>query len=210
VTPLSVEERTLQDLTLEELTFELGRSYTAWKAFEESKNEEKDEFFARATALAAEGELAEQLVEVWAKSEASAVERLEKYHPRYAVDEIRLAEANDVDGGLFEAIMVERPEFKPFSYVNAQDRRVYSRQVQDGAILLDEERLKVEDPSLYQKVTFELPWGQTIVRPLDKLDADDLAALQPYVYRGKPVAKFPKPRAATEEELAALEDEGDD
>jgi hypothetical protein len=192
----------IDELTLDALTLELGHHYAEWKRQEKEKNSRKDEFFQRVTELCREREPEEKLVTTgsWGigMSEDKAIRRLEKYHPRFAVDEIR-----PTDEG-FEAIMVERPEFMPFVYVNVEDGMVYQRQVVDGPVLVDDTRLRDEDSELWEIVTFTLPWGDTIVRPLEDLEPADIADLQPYMYRGKPTVKFPAPRKATEEELESV------
>ncbi|WP_028058392.1 hypothetical protein [Candidatus Solirubrobacter pratensis] len=196
----------MTSLTLDESTAALGRAYEGWKLHEKAKNTRRDEFFERMTDLAAESGLAEVLVETVAANGVEATDRLEKYHPRHKVDAIRVGLPAGRDGYEYEAILIERPEFKPMSYVNAEDGTVYTKQVQDGPFLVDDERLAKENVLLYEQLVFEFPWGGTTLRPLDSLHADNLAALQPYIYRGKPVVKLAAPREATEEELAALAD----
>lgn len=177
----------------------LGAHYADWKFAEKEKNKFKDMFFAYATERSGASE--EVLVTVYGRgiSEADAIERAEKYNPRFGVDVIRPSK----DG--WEAIMVTRPEYTSFLYVNGDanvsPRMVYQRQVVDGPPLLDDERMAADDPDLYAEITFELPWGERVVRPLHSLDASTLMRVQGYIYKGKPTVKLPAPRPATEEEL---------
>jgi hypothetical protein len=186
---------------MQEVTTDLGVHYRAWKDNEKAKDKDKARFWSLITAEASTSfPLDEALFEVVGAglTEQQARERAEKYNPRFAVDMIR-----EVEDG-WEAIMVERPEFVPYTFVNVEDGMVYQRQVVPGGQLLDDDRMREEDPDLYEEVTFELPWGDRIVRPLDALDPRTLADVQGYIYRGKPSVKLPAPRKATEEELGSV------
>lgn len=185
---------------MREVTLDLGIHYEAWKKNEKAKDKDKAHFFALINQIISEYEPEEMLYEVVGRAlpEDKAIARAEKYNPRYEVEVIRASEHG------YEAIMVERPEFRSFVFVNAEDGMLYQRQVVDGGQLLDDERLRDEDPDLYEEATFELPWGERIVRPFDSLGPIFLAAVQQYIYRGKPTVKLPAPRQASDEELESL------
>jgi hypothetical protein len=51
------------------------------------------------------------------------------------------------------------------------------------------------------KIDYLWPESQRVLRPLDSLDADTLAALSEYIYEGKPTVKLAAPRKAKAEEL---------
>lgn len=198
-----MSRKTKQDeRSIEQATTDLGVHYKAWKSNEALKDADKKRFFALITKLCASDYEPDQILvavtNVLTLDEASA--RAEKYNPRYCIDESREAENG------FEFIMLERPEFMPFLYVNVADEMVYQRQVTDGSQVLDDDRLQVEDPGLYKAVTFELPWGVRMVRPFDSLTPEQLGAISDYIYRGKPTVKLPAPRPAKDEELAEVAD----
>lgn len=185
---------------MEEATSDLGVHYKAWKDNEKSKDKDKARFFELINVAVADRKPDEVLFDTWGESEIEARQRAEKYNPRFAVDAIR---PKGPWLGVYEAIMVERNEYMSFVFVNVYDGMVYQRQVVDGPQLLDDEAMAKQDPAVYAAATFELPWGERIVRPLDSLEPSILALVQPYIYRGKPTVKLPAPRPATEEELSA-------
>lgn len=195
--PKKTDER-----TMEQATRDLGVHYTAWKVNESFKNEDKERFWKLAVQVCASRIPQEILVDIDDDrlTMGQATARAEKYNPRYEVTVIRQSATG------YEAIMVERPEFMPFTYVNTTDEMVYSRQIVEGGQLLDDDRLEREDPDLFATVTIELPWGVTMVRPFETLATETLGAISKYIYRDKPTVKLPPPRAAKEEELAEVTD----
>jgi hypothetical protein len=130
----------------------------------------------------------------------------------------------------WEAILAELTVYAPYTFVNAADGKVYQRQVSAGSVYIDDERLREENPELWVKVT-EIPnrdlilllldeydaserdpkpevvldemWSLEgrVLKSLDSLDADTLAALSEYIYEGKPTIKLAAPRKAKAEEL---------
>lgn len=200
-----LSENPLTDWNTEALTQVLGVHYADWKFAEKEKNRYKDEFFKRCTEQAAEDPdaLEEILVTSLAWTEEEAIKRAEQYHPRFKVDDLRLTDPGD-DIGTWDVIMIERPQYKAASFINTTDRLVYQRQVVAGSATLDDERLLAENAQLHEEVTFELPWGARIVRPLDSLAPEYLSLLSDYIHEGKPTVKFPAPRPATDEELGSV------
>lgn len=187
---------------MDDVTADLAVHYAAWKDNEKAKNADKDRFFALATEICAEGDREEILASTGpvgrGASEDQAIGLLEEYNPRFEVDALR-----PTDEG-WEAIMVLRPEFMAFTYVGRDLGMVFQRQIVPGSPVLDDARLANDEPDLYAKVTFELPWGGTIVRPLDALEPQTLALVQNYVHEGKPTVKLAAPRPAKDEELESV------
>lgn len=186
--------------TLEETTGDLGIHYAAWKENEGLKNEDKERFWTLAVQACSDRYMEEILVEVAGAglTLAEATARAEMYYPRHEVSAIRSS------GSGHEVSMIERPEFMSFTYVNATDGMVYTRQIVEGSLLLDDKRLQAEDHELHDHVTFELPWGERVVRPFETLDSEQLSAISRYVYHDKPTVKLAPPRPAKEEELAEV------
>jgi hypothetical protein len=197
------------EMDLAGVTSTLGTHYTDWKQAEKDKNVWKDKFFAMATATVAEDHpLEEMLVTVdrrFAADEEAAQAYLAQYHPRFTVDALRLNPDPVDNGRTWEAILVENPAYVSYSFVNVEDGMVYTRAVQDGPMLLDEKLLEQMDFDLYETLCFELPWGQTVMRPLDQLEPTELAAVRTYLYHGKPTIKLNPPRKAKAEELEGME-----
>jgi hypothetical protein len=212
----------LSDLT--KITTELGEAYKAWKDGEKDKDELRKQFFTAIDERLAQEKPAEKYVTIGHRgmAEEDARERLTKKYPTWKVDELRPS------GDGWEAILVELSAYAAFTFVNAADGKVYQRQVSAGSVYIDDERLLEEDPDLWFKVTevpnrgtladllyecgvdhlevdnkidYLWPESQRVLRPLDSLDADTLAALSEYIYEGKPTVKLAAPRKAKAEEL---------
>jgi hypothetical protein len=170
----------------------LDEGYEQWKTGEKQKNEYKDKFFQAITEEMAQSVLAEDLAVVAAHTEEDARARLARYYPRHVVEAVRPA-----DEGFYEAIIVENPAFLPHAVTF--EGLVFERQIVSGALLLDDERLKEEDPELWEKVTY-VPEPKRTLRPLDQLDAQLVAELQEYMYEGPPTVKLPAPKKIKEED----------
>lgn len=178
------------------LTERLGKRYDKWKHYEGKKDSDRIEFFKAATLAEQNKALATKTVALSpALPEDEARAYLAKYHPRWVVKDLKFGESLVV-----RALLEEDPQFTSFVYVNPRDRRVYTRQVNDGGPVLDDELLEAQDPELYSKVTFTSPWGESILWPLDKLPDDLLAKLQSYIYPGKTKVVFAAPRKAKADE----------
>ncbi len=188
-----VEERGMDDCTSQ-----LGIDYERWKFFERQKNAGKDRFFELATEACQEQDAPEHYAEMQATDEAEARLRFERYYPRHYVDALRKGSVR------YEAILRLKPEYQSFTYINVNDGHVYQRQVTKGSVVLDDERLLAENPQLHEEVTYELPWGDRIVRPLDTLDTTYLSLLNEYLHEGKPSVKLAAPRLAKEQELESV------
>jgi hypothetical protein len=206
-------------------TAELGKTYKLWKSAEKAKDDRKKEFFAAATK-AVEGEIGEMVVDVEAADEAALISFIEKQYPAHEMEDFR---PNQEKTGWYEVILIERPDLKPFTFVNEEDGMVYQRQVTQGSPMLDDERLETENPDLYKRVTevvgfdymkeiaYEAgvhqreldSWFDNFfdhfpptrkLRDLGTLDPETLAELQDYIYMSKPVVKLAAPRKAKEED----------
>lgn len=183
------------------VTTRLGKAYRSWKKYEKKKDEQRDDFFTVAIQEKAKATMAQKVVALdppLPRVEAEAY--FEQYHPRWRVEDLATE-----DGEVVSGLLVERPEFQSYVFVNTRDGFVYQRSVTDGPAMLDDERLKKEKPDLYAKVTYTTPWGEVGLWPLDKISDDLVAQIQKFVYNGAPKVRLLAPRKATEEELAEAE-----
>lgn len=185
--------------SLHELTAELGKAYKTWKSGETSKDNLRKDFFQSVTDRYAnsKGELEERYVVVDGTDLDVAEAKLRQKYPRWDILDIRVDEGYP---DRFEAIIVERPEFKPYTFVNPTDGMVYTKQVSAGSIYVDDERLAQENPDLWEKVSY-VPEPERQLRSLDDLAPDVLAELAEYMYEGPPKVSLPAPRKAKPEEL---------
>lgn len=213
---------------LADLTTKLGKAYKKWKDGEKEKDKLRKQFFDAVTEAAAE-DLDEKVIDVELAESDTIEAYVERQHPGWNLDEYRVNE-----DGATEAILVIDPAYKPFVYVNAADGMVYQRQVVSGGQVLDDERLRAEDPDLWIEIT-EIPnfsdivdialeilpegtrrgiekrvnqnWkGERVLRNLDDLNPEVQTRLQQYIHPGKPSVKLAAPKKATEEQLEGLVD----
>lgn len=215
-------------MSLIKITSQLGEGYRSWKKNEKEKNGAKQEFFDEATKILSES-VEERLVEI-ATTDSQTVEHIiEQRYPRY-----HLIDHRPIGEDRYEVIIEENPALQPFSFVNIEDGYVYSRQVIDGSVILDDEAIKKAMPDLYGQIT-EIPMydyfanliyeagvpHQDIeshlakhfehyppprgLKPLESLTPEQLAALDDFIYYSKPTVKLGAPRKAKPEELEELE-----
>lgn len=227
-------------------TRRLGRTYATVNRENKNLDKEKATFKKLATKQVEEdGDLARKTVTQAASSPDEAQALVEKKNPRWRV----VADAVPTDKeNVFEFVLEENPEYKPFVWVNDQDRQVYSKSIQAGQVQIDLDRLKENDPDLWEAVSepsiaadatyvieflldavgfgledlgsedidvvsaveriqLALPDDENTrtLKPEDEWTKEQEAALEEYIYEGKPVTKFLKPREATVEELESTE-----
>jgi len=97
------------------------------------------------------------------------------------------------------ALIEEDPSFKKFVYVNQEDENLYKRNVSQAGPSLDDERLKEEDPKLWKRITDQKT--TRVLKDLETVSNDDLAAMQKYFVPGPMTVKLDAPRKAKPEEL---------
>lgn len=134
-------------MDLNQLTSALGGAYDTWKQSEKLKNSLRDEFFQNATERARSNALGQVVEYVRATDEHDARTRLERLFPTYEI--LDVVPEKDQWKGLLQ----ECPEYREFTFVNEADGRVYQRQIVLGSPLLDDERLKDEQPALWLLVS---------------------------------------------------------
>lgn len=152
---------------LADLTTKLGKAYKKWKDGEKEKERLRKQFFDAVTEAAAD-DLDEKLITVELQDGDTIEAYVERQHPGWSLDEYRVN-----DKGETEAILIIDPAYKPFTYVNAADGLVYQRQVVSGGQVLDDERLRAEDPDLWLAIT-EIPDFDAIINILNVTAGDHL------------------------------------
>ena len=180
------------------VTHNLGEAYRQWKASEKEKNEYKNEFFELAEEETPES-LAQEVQRIYGPTTNEAVSRAQEQFPSWRVKDCEPIE----DTQYFTVLLEEDPKYRPYSYVNAEDKMVYTKQVTSGAPYLDDERLKATNPSLYEQVTYEK--RERRLRSLDELTPEQMAEVQEFIFEGKPTIKLAPPRKAKPEELEPIE-----
>lgn len=103
-------------------------------------------------------------------------------------------------------IIEEDPSFKKFVYVNHEDGNVYRRNVSQGDPSLDDDRLKSEDPELWERITEVkiIPRQEIrVLKDLETLPNQDFSAIQEYLVPGPMTVKLDAPRKAKPDELDA-------
>jgi hypothetical protein len=184
--------------SLKTITKRLLSSHKAKTTAEGKLKKNRSEFFERATEECSdESTLARKTVEIWGPP-SQHQEYIEREYPGWIIIEGKELEDSTNEDEHYDVIIQENPELKPFKFVHPELGMVFERQVRQGSVMLDNERLKYEDPELYKRVTEEV----RVPVDFDTLDEDTVAAVQQYVFRGKPTVALPAPRKAKEEELS--------
>lgn len=170
-------------MTLEEITSRLGRKYRAFKEAEKAKNEAKEAFFREATEVLSRETQAQILELIEAKDREEAKEVAHKQFPRYT-----LLDVKEESSGLYRILLEELPNMRSFSFEN--DGFIYQRQVTEGSLMIDDERLKEENPQLWEEIT--VPTRE--LKPPETLTPEQIAEVRKFFYRGKPSVKLAAPR----------------
>lgn len=172
---------------IEDIVKRLSDSYHTEKKAKKDKDEARNLFFEAITKNFTEDDLAEDLVVVDAETEEEALKQAESKYPTYTAEAAR--EHPEAEGK-FEVIVRESPDYKSFSIT--VDGELWQRQIVVGSPVIDEERLRSEDPELYEQVT-TLP-TERVMKPLKDIDDVALARLQKFVSPGKITQKLPAPK----------------
>jgi hypothetical protein len=180
---------------LSEVSRSLGEAYRTWKSSGVEKDKLRKEFFETATQAVTERGLQTHINHIYGPTMDEAKERAAIYYPAW-----KILEVSNREDGFFEFLFEELPEYKAFTYVNSEDGYVYARQVSTGGINLDDDRLREENPDLYEAVTYE-PKVKRQLKSLDELTDEQIVQIQQYMYEGKPTTKLAAPRKAKPEEL---------
>lgn len=185
---------------LKQITTDLGSTHKNSKELEKKLKDYRAKFFEAIdeTILSSET-LAQQTVSIpegWTSVEVVAY--VKSFYPGWRAIE---SDCN-LEGGI-DVLIEEDPSFKKFTYVNHDDGNVYRRNVSQAGPSLDDARLKAEDPKLWERITETKMQKVTVLREIDSLPNDDLAAMQEYFVPGPMTVKLDAPRKAKPDELDA-------
>lgn len=185
-------------MDLNVVTQKLGVAYKKAKDGEKELKESRGEFFeACDEAVVEEQTLAQQTITVPDAEEEDVVNHIQIFYPGW-----RYVEEND-DGGV---IIEEDPAFQKYVHINPDTNMVFRRNVSQAGPSLDDERLKIEDPALWKRITETKVQPATRVRvlkDLEEVNNKDLAAMQEYFVPGRMTVKLDPPRKAKSDELDA-------
>lgn len=212
---------------IEELAREVGEVYYIQKdAKSELESLRKDYFVLAATMAALEGPLAQQTVAV--PDTITDPDKAEAYVELYYTGWKIVDHADH--NGVLSFVIEEDPDLKPWQIVvpvdggvidlkgNEHPGYVISKSIVSGSATLDDERLREEQPDLYDSITEWQNW-ETLkalgvsekkleaqgwprrIKTPDEWTAEEEAALREYVYESKRSARL-LVRFAKEEEIA--------
>lgn len=98
-------------------------------------------------------------------------------------------------------VIQEDPAKRNFVFVNPLDNKVYTRTVAESAPQVDLDRLKEDDPDLYESMTFQPDPPPRQLKPLNSLDDDEKETVKRYLLPVKLQNRMEKPRDPKPEEL---------
>lgn len=182
---------------IEEILAELGPAYIGWKENEKKKDKLKKEFFETATEELQGETLAKKTVKLPGPTEDEATELCKKKYPGWIIDQVILSPDTDLEGW-FRFTLSEDPALQP--YTAEYEGVEFSRQIVSGSVFVDDERLKKEDPELWDEITFipPPPPPKRRLRVIEELEPELQAKVQEYMYEGPPTVKFPAPKVVKE------------
>lgn len=181
---------------LQQITKQLGSAHKKKSEGEKELKESRSEFFEAIDEEILRTEtLAQQTVDI--PDDVDVRSYVTQFYPGWEY-------VNDNDDG--SVLIEEDPSFKKFVYVNHEDGYVYRRNVSQGGPSLDDDRLKVENPKLWKRITQEEEIPAKVVcvlKDMETLPDKDLAAIQEYFVPGPMTVKLDAPRKAKPDELDA-------
>lgn len=104
----------------------------------------------------------------------------------------------------WKLVIQEDPKRKTYQYINPLDRKVYARTVAESAPDIDLERLKAENPLVYESITFQPEPRPRELKALSELTDDQKEIVKAYLDPPKLTNRMESPRPAKPEELEAL------
>jgi hypothetical protein len=177
----------------EEIAVEIGEAHSAKGKLEKLRKE----FFDYIRDQKKATKLARRSVRVDKEKYelAAAEERAVKLNPGYR--RITTVERDDH----WKILLEQDPNFLGDSYITGSKDEpgvVVTKTIRSGSSLVELDRLKQDDPDLYEQVTFIPPVDRQPKNP-DELTEEQLAKLQPYLYEGAPTAALNVRKAKPED-----------
>lgn len=177
--------------TIQEVTAEFGITYDVSKLSETDLKAIKAEFYRLLDEEVAAEKLAHKNVSV--PHSVDPDEWLAKFYPgwRFVDEEKKIG----------KVVIEEDPSFKKRTYVNKEDGRVYGRTIKEGNPQLDDERLREDDPELWERITHVQE--TRVLDDMDEISKGDFAKMKKYFVPGKLTVSMLTPRKAKPDELDA-------
>lgn len=104
----------------------------------------------------------------------------------------------------WKLVIQEDPEKKTFQFINPTDKKVFQRTVVESAPDVDLERLKAENPLVYESITFQPEPRPRELKALSDLTDDQKEIIKTYLDPPKLTNRMEAPREAKPEELETL------
>lgn len=188
---------------LTEITKRLGVAHATSKQAEKELKSSRGEFFEAIDEEIISTETLAQQTIIFEPPEGEGdaedlLTHIKKFYPGW-----RLKDSGSKE---YTYIIEEDPSLKKFVYVNREDGNVYRRNVSQAGPSLDDDRLKAENPKLWERITDVrvIPQQETrVLKDLDSLPSRDLSAVQEYLVPGGMTVKLDAPRKAKPDELDA-------
>lgn len=180
---------------IEEVTKEFGEAHAEQAAAKTRMEKLKKQFFDLIQIPASQ--LARQTIYYEGSDPDNHVATL---YPKWKIIK---KEVTHLDGE-WRIIIEEDPKKKSFSYINPIDGMKYTRTVAESAPGVDLDRLKRENPSLFNEVTVEPPKPERVLKPLSDLEEDQKDELKEYLLPVNLTNRMEKPSKPKAEELEEL------
>lgn len=131
------------ELNITEVTKDFGETYIYAKEWDKLKDDAQKIFFQAATQELRKQRLPQEVIDV---PEVDDIEGwVRDYHPGWKIV--------DVDFDNTQLILEQDPELMEFVFINPEDGILYKRLHVEAGARLDDERLKDEDPELYEEIS---------------------------------------------------------
>lgn len=192
--------------SIESIVRELAEVYREYKRFEkrmkgDAANKKdrqpgiKERFFDEAT----QASVASLATKTWlvgkekASDGGSAGDVALRRNPGWTVESVKyMPESME-----WWVLLKEDPKYKPFSFVDKENKLVWTKQIAGTSATLDDEQLRAENPELWERISKPT----RVMKSLEDLDPDTLAEVQPYIYPGPLQIKLAAPKKAKPEDL---------
>lgn len=185
--------------TLEQVTIEFGKAHAEEADAKTRMEKYRKQFFDLLKSAIPSSELARQTIYYEGEDPDAHIATL---YPKWKVLKKELLDEFPAE---WRILIEEDPERKSWIFVNPINGYVFQRTVAESAPGIDLERMKEEDPFLYQTITVEPPKPERVLRPLSELKDMEKDLLKEYLLPPKLTNRMEKPRPAKAEELEGLQ-----
>lgn len=176
-----------EELDITEVTEDFGEIYSTSKEWEKLKKTAQEIFFKAATQERSKERLPRMSVVT-----LEGPKWIEDHYPGWRI--IDSDDGMSVPGGTFY-LLEEDPSLMEYVFTNPDDGMVYKRSRTEGGARLDDERLKEEDPDLFEEIS-EWTEPTQVIRDKSTWTDEQAARIKPYLLPGKVGVKLEPPRVA--------------